>query len=296
MIPRTVATVSAEWAGLKARDITDLFFTPFNGTTVELPTTATVNLALRGRETSQQTGEVVYSLASDEQLLQDYALVAEQPTAPGGARVSDAVRFVLKKIGAYLGTPTGDGDVELDLIVWFPGVSGWDYLTPILQKASLRLFCDEWRRWQLVPATFDTPGMVVIDSGVNATGAVDSISRDRAAEWFDSAVLTYQWEDSAGNQHTRYDTFAPFNHTKTFTQTFDAVYPGPGAAQALVERAQGRGRVLDLAAVSDYHTRPGQTITSTLPDMSPVVGRVSSVRWAFPDDEMRVGTRNVTES
>lgn len=291
---KTAAYISTVLGGRNARYVSEIYFDPFEGTLVATPITATLDLTLRGRTIDQAAGEVTYSLASDEQLLQDYALVADQPTAPGGALASDVVRFALRKIGAYLAPGYSDAPVDVASIVWSPGVTAWDYLAPILQAAGLRLFCDELRTWRLVPATYDTgTTLITIATGTNATEASDTITRD--GEWFDSVVVVYRWTDDDGSQHTRYDSAASFPHSKTLTVEYDAVYPGPGAAQKILARSLGRGHQIIAGAVNDYAARPGNPILVTLPNTPALSGRVASVTWNFPGDEMSVTTRNMVE-
>jgi len=297
---QTAAALTSAFQGDTAADVTALYFEPYRGTQRVMPRSTSLFLTLRSRRLDWVTGEASYTLASDEALLQDYALVQTDALYPQGGTVSSAVRFALATIGAYLGTPEADADVADDeALRWEPGTSAWDYLMPILQDAGLRLFCDENRRWRLVPATYNRAEAMNLTISSNITGLMDTISRDAqeiSDQWYDSVVAIYRWRDEFDVEHTNYTTAqmpgiaAP---TKTLTVTYDGVGNAGIGAQLLLNRAQARGRQVTVEAVSDYTLRPGMTATLGLPETYTQTSRVASVTWNLPADEMTVTTRNV---
>lgn len=184
-----------------------------------------------------------------------------------------------------------------DSLVWEPGLSAWDFVQPLFQSAGLRLYCDEQRRWYLVDgSTFVAPGQTQLAYAVNLTEAQDTISRD-ADNWFDAVVVKYTWTAGDGSRKERFDTATTSGgYNKAQLIEFERPYPGNGFAQYVLKRSQGKGRVLDLASVSDYMTTPSQSIVATLPGTPYQTGVVSSVTWNLADDLMRIETRGLTDT
>jgi len=192
---------------------------------------------------------------------------------------------------ASTSTHTADSS---DAMTWQPGVTGWDFVEPLLQATGLRLYCNEARQWILQVAGTPQPGQLNISEGVNVTQGADTISRAR--DWYDSVVVAYlRNQDVDGKTIALYDA-AGAPGSKMLRLEYDRAYPGPGAAQAVLDRAQGRGRVLALEAISDYTATPGMTLSAALPDSPVQVGVISSVAWSFPDDRMTIGSRGLTDT
>lgn len=185
-----------------------------------------------------------------------------------------------------------DATAATTALDWPPGVSGWDYVNPMVQAANLRLWCDELRVWRLDPASTLQPGLLHISELTNATEAEDEITRD--ADWFDSVVIEYR-SVAAGATVLEYD-YAGAPGTKAKKFEYARAKPGSGAAAALLARAQGRGRVLKLEAVSDYDARPGEALLATLPDTPIQSGLVAAVKWRFPESEMAVESRGLVDT
>jgi len=197
---------------------------------------------------------------------------------------------------ASTSTRTNMSGVDRDpaMFDWLPGQSLWDFVQPLVQAGGLRLFSDEARVWHLVdPVTYAVPGLTTINAGEHATAATDTISR--YGDWFDSVVIRYRWTDAAGVVQIRYDA-AGSPSSKTLTIDESTPFPGVGAAAALLARSTARGRVFDLAAVSDYAVTPSQVLASKMPSTPRQVGTTSAVRWAIPADEMTVRSRGLTDS
>ena len=189
-----------------------------------------------------------------------------------------------------------------DALTWQPGTSAWDFLTPALQQAGLRLFADELGVWRLVDSTYSVDGRVVVNAGFNAYEAQDTISRDLTAEdgsplWFDGCVIKYSWIDSTGTQQQAWDAY-PLDGSATQAAYFEHsyAYPGPGMAEHYVKSANGHGRTLALTAAVDYLANPGMEASSTLPGTESQTGRVASVGWDFGADTMTVGTKGLVDT
>lgn len=291
----TIAEFNELWAGRSFADFNDANFDSWNTYGNTTPTGAEMNLHVRSREVDHVSGELRLELASDEALLQDYALISTATLTPSTATVRAAVELALFKIGATLATAGENATVgDVEAMVWEPGVTGWDYVSPLVQKANLRLYCDSDRVWRLVSALSTEPGLVSLSAENNVTLANDTITLEE--KWFDAVVVSYKWDDASGLSQVAYDIAGSETPKKVATYTIERPYPGPGAAQALLQRASGRGRVLDVSATSDYSAIPGKAVSISLPNTPAQTGFISSVEWSFPDDEMTVKSRGLIDT
>jgi hypothetical protein len=182
--------------------------------------------------------------------------------------------------------------VDYPAVVWKPGVSAWEYVKPILAQMNVRLFNDETNVWRIVDNSYSVPGSIRIAQGRNITDATDTISRDNE-EWFEAVVVRYTWTDADGVTREAVDTASLTGATKVRTIDVEQPYPGPGAASYILDRATGRGRTYDLAALSDYSTTPGMEVVSTLPETPINTGYITAVTWNFETDEMTVASRGL---
>jgi len=205
---------------------------------------------------------------------------------------------------AWTGTPNDSTstrtaliDRSPELLHWKPGVSAWEFIQPVFQAAGMRLFCDEQRRWYLVDgSTYIAAGSQQFSDETNLIEANDEIARDND-EWYDAASVTYRWIDGdTGTVQERIDYFAEPGATRTKTWVIERPYPGPGFAEYAVKRAAGKGRTLDLTAVSLYDATPSQPVTVTLPDTPIQTGVLRSVTFDLTDDRMRLTTRGLTDT
>jgi hypothetical protein len=260
------------------------------------------DLSLRDRSIDFVPGVTRLELRSDESLLQDDILVATSPNRAAQA-LSGSLRdiinaVVLSRIGAQLDPASTDysfRNADPETLLWPPGVSAWDFVDDLLVTAGLRLFCDDERRWRLVSSSFVVPELLAITVRQNVTGATESISRN-STDWFDAVLYHYTWTDSFGNAREAYDIAATPGYNKPLLIDVRRAYPGPGAAKYVLGRAAGKGRTLELRALSDYSTQPTRMITATLPGTPIQTGFITAVTWDFDTDEMTVATRSLTDT
>lgn len=290
----TNAALTSVYGSMTNGAITAQFFVPFNTFGVRATDQREANLHVRSRVIDHVAKEVRITLASDEALLQDYALVALAKYINTFTSLRSLVADVIGLIGATLQTGTDDAVIVAGA-EWLPGVSAWDYLSPLIETADLRLWCDESRHWWLTQRSPLVAGHLALATGEagTITDATDTIDRD--GEFYDAVVITYKWTDTLGAQQIAWDV-AGAGYTRVLSETREQIYPGPGAAAGILKRAEGRGRVLDIAAVSDYTATPGQAFTASLPDTVDQTGIVSAVTWEAPAAEMRVRTRGLIDT
>lgn len=181
-----------------------------------------------------------------------------------------------------------------ELFDWTPGQSLFEFLQPLLNMAGLRLFCDENRVWRLVkPEEYDVPGYVVAQGGYNTTEGADIISRNDDT-WADAVVVKYAWTDANGFTQTRYDA-AGDPTGKAIFRELEREYPGPGAAQHILNSYTGRGRVQSVTALGQYAATPGQDVTINLPGTLTQTGKVRSVTFDLRSGLMDLETRGLTD-
>lgn len=294
--PTSNADLTAAYGGWTNAQITAQFFKPWNPFGVRESQFLTADLGIRSRRIDHADKTVAFDLASDEALLQDVTLLAEEPYSLAADTTGRAlVNFVLAEIGAELEPGTFDFVIDADATQWLPGVDAYRYLQPVLEANAARLWCDERRRWWLTEREPSTIGHLTLSSGDNGNlvAADDTIDRD-GAEWFGSVVIRYRWVDSEGATHQAWDTAG--TEYPTLSLDREQPYPGPGAAAAMLDRARGRGRVLNERAVSDYNARPGQSFTASLPGTPVQTGVVQGVAFEWPAAEMQVKTRGLIDT
>lgn len=291
---QTCAAVTTAWTGLFLYEISAQHYYPFNAFGLRAATTRSLNLTLRERRLDYANSEVSLTLSSDEALLQDYALVQNTNYVPNTTSVRYIIQYVLSLIGRTLTDGSADGTFAADAGIWEPGQNAWDYLQPLIQAAGLRLYCDENRVWYLVSDVTNIPGSIQLAYTGTVTDANETISRD-STDWYDAVVIKYEYVDGSGNTIVAYDSASTLGFSKVLNLTYDTAYPGAGAAARVLARAQGRGRVNDISAISDYSAAPGIEASITMPFVDTQVGNLSAVTWNYPNDEMTVKTRGLIE-
>lgn len=182
-----------------------------------------------------------------------------------------------------------------EALTWRAGVSAMAFLHPLLQAAGFRLWCDEQRNWWLATDEYRAEGSQAWIWGVNIKSAGESLSREDDG-WFDGAVYVYTWTDQNGVQQTREDSFilpvTPPNVPKVRRfELRNTPYPGPGRAETIVRRAQGRGRTINVAGIPTWEETTGQLLSVTLDDTPVQIGIVQTVTYDFGGDLVTVSSR-----
>lgn len=303
-ISQPLSTLSSTYAGKKILDLTTAwntktiaqlsaaYFTPFN---TSLPSTyknfeRQFDLAIRSRTINVNDSTITIELASDEALLQDYALVQSTNFSPNTTDLRTIVKGVLARIGDSLTTGTTTATIDANASLWAPGQNAWDYLTAMISQAKLRLFCDEQRNWYLVNDTYTATGLTELYDVQTITSAAENINRNND-DWFDAVVVKYTWTNDAGANVVTYDTAYTLGFKKTKLIEINSLYPGAGAAQRILNRAISRGISKDVSAVNNYQVTPSTACNIYLTGYATENGYVRSVTWSLPSDVMTVKTR-----
>lgn len=302
-----VSTMTAAWAGLTLAQVSALYAHPWQAGSVPAPQRRPFDLSLRARTIDYVAGTITVRAASDEALLMAYAMTKlmipeglwARPFQMSGFTPDDIVRSVLRLAapGAILTTDPGfiPPFPDQEARTWKPGVTAWDFLSPITASTGYRLWCDETRRWWLtVPGTATVAGTVALADDVSIVTATDTVDLDSTL-WADAVVVTYSYTDQdTGLQTVRWDIAAPDSPTRVASIDHSTAYPGTGEAAARLVKLLGQGREEVVSAVSEFTAYPAQDLTIALPDID-LAGYVTGVVWRIPDDRMDVRARELTE-
>ncbi|MGO2658430.1 MAG: hypothetical protein ACTH9T_04815 [Mycetocola reblochoni] len=300
--PVPVSLLSSLWsdvrlAGLTARygdDVTVAGLTaevarPYNDEGIRPSARQSFMLTLRARHLSAAEGKVTLTLAGDEARAMDYGLVDSSPEMTGTTSVRGAVRLVLERIGAPLAPGTADAAIEdIDAATWEPGMSGWDWVSPLVEAANMRLWADFQGLWHLDPLDdLYRPGANQL---VEFVQVEDEVARDD--DYYDAVVVVYRWT-SGDTDKVAYDTASNGTGTKTLTIERDTPWPGSGAARGILDRMKAQR--ITLETVANLAQLPRTTVRVAAPDLPEYVGHVRSVAWEFGTDRSVITTRNLTK-
>lgn len=185
---------------------------------------------------------------------------------------------------------------EPEALLWPAGVSGMDFLHPLLMRAGFRLVCDELRRWTLRNADYRAEGNQTYRHGGNIETADETLSREDGA-WCDAAVYEYVWAGRDGIERRRIDTFALNNPPSKVmrVELRDTPYPGAGRAESVVRRAQGRGRTVTVSAIPTWQEHTDQALSIVLEGTPIQTGIANRIDFDFNADTV-TATSNTTDT
>jgi hypothetical protein len=306
--PWTIADITADVAGdvsdmtalvggQPVSFITNRYYEPWNGSSVRPDRKRFFTLLVTERTFDDVANELTITATSLESLLLGDALLSTTPLDPASTSLRTIVQSVLNRYGEVLDTAALDATVaEATSTVWQPGVGAWEYVDPMLEAASLRLWCNEAGVFTISTRQATTPGSATITPTGTMTGLVDRMSNDPSI-WYDGVVVEYRWVDAFDLNQVAYDVAGsqPAKSVLRVERT-NTIYPGPGAAAGILDRGQGRGRVLDVTAINDYTLSPGMPATITPLDTEAQNGYLSALTWRLPDAEMDVSSRGLVDT
>lgn len=278
--------------------VSNLFYRPWNSALVLASQRRDSTFLVTEREFDDRTKRLILTAHTRDALLIGDALLETVPLDPSSTDLRTICASVIARYGDTLAAGGADATVaETEATIWRPGVTAFDYLDPMLEAASLRLWCDDSGIWQLTERQSTVEGSVSIAATGSMTDHRDRMTRTDTEIWFDGVAIVYQWVDDLGANQVAYDT-APADTVVSSVKTIErnTPYPGPGAAAGILSRAEGRGRALTVEAVSNYTVTPGQSITLTPPDTPIQTGFLAGVSWRYPEGTMSVETRGLVDT
>jgi len=286
----SIADITLAWTGLIIQEVSDMYWRSYPSGIYD-NYRRSFDLAVRTRTTDIVNGTVTLDLASDEALMQDYVLVSTLNYSPGSLQLRDIIKDVLAKIGDYLLPDTTNATVTTAAALWAPGQNAWDYLITMVQAAGFRLYCDERRLWHLVDDTFTQPGIAELFALGTIKNIDDVVSRD-SDTWCDAVIIKYTWVNDLGATVNTYDTATVAGkYTKARFLQFQGNYPGPGAAQRILDRAIAKGIQREVKAVSNYAVQPSMPCDIYLVGKPTENAFIQAVTWNIPGDDMTIKTR-----
>lgn len=299
-----ISTVTAAYGGdvsnLTAADLMEVWrmsdFLHSSGTFNPAPSTVFDGyLMLRTVEKNYINGETTLELTSHEAILLD-SIGYPTDLFFSFTSLRDIINYVLQNtIGVFTQLQPGTADYTYSpayVFAWLPNQTAWDVLDVLVKAANLVLYCDEAGNWYLNEAG-STSGDLYLKDDDNITTLTSRIDRN-SSNFFDYAVVEYVQP----NDVVSYDTFG----TSGFDISKDAYFkiegindPGGNAAQALVWRAETRGEIYEIEAISNYDTRPRQTMTIDVAGEPIKTAVIQSLTFSLPSARMSVDIRDLQE-
>lgn len=277
--------------------LTSAFYVPWNGALARSSQRRTFDLFLLERAYDDVAKEMTLTAVSDEAYLVNGALVDDAPYDPSSTDLATIVEAILARYGLELSLDSETATVaEADATIQKPGEADWEYLHPMIEAASLRLWADEAGTFTISPRPLNLDGGISLTGSGTMTRHVDTMTLDPEL-WWDAVIVHYSWLDALGATLEAWDVAGAFpSKAARIEERPNTVYPGVGAAAGILARGEGRGRKLEIAAVSDYDASPGVPAIITPPDTITQTGYLGSVRFRFPDGEMDVTTRELVDT
>jgi hypothetical protein len=291
----TLAKITADVGGpTLAAKSAKFIGTPWN-TVAYTPSSKSLDLIVLTRTRDLVNGTVALTLASDEALLQSYALTGNAPVTFTVASTRDLVTTVLARIGAVLEFGYEDGPIDPDGAVWEPGVSALDFLDPHLKASGLQLWCDSGRWFLLAPDAYEGAQLTTLTKGTDVVAAERETST--AGDYFDAVVVAYEWDNGTTTGTAFY--YAATSPTPLHVRRFDyRTAPGRYAQQAaedLLRRGPVRADTWTVVGLANYYTAPRDGLRLTL-DSSEVNGIIRAVTFNLARAEMRLTPTRMIES
>jgi hypothetical protein len=184
-------------------------------------------------------------------------------------------------------------------LLWSSGVSGYDFVKPILDAVGLRLFLRQDGVWCLADNGYTVPGQLAIQYGSNLYEGSELLSiGETDADGFpmnaDAVILRYSWTDAiTGAERSATDTATTASYKRPWVQDIDLPFPGPGQAKFLLQRLQARRYRIDASVRPDWTARPGMTALISLANRPAQTGYVQALEFDVARGVMDVTTKGL---
>lgn len=275
------------WDGMTLDEIDASLAVTYDLQAYQQGTFRATNLGVRSTSYDATRNETTVQFASDEAFAQDYASLAMYQLG-FGTDLRTTVGQALRYIGATLQPGTLTYTLE-EAPVWEPGESLWSFLNPLVTAAGLLLYSDETRAWWLINPDTHKPGQITLSGADSIVGAVSIVDRE-SDEWADGVLVVYNSVNSLGASISRYDSAGVPRPSKVITVTYErTVFPGAGAAAAILNRISRRGRQVPVDAVNNYDSLPSTAVSIAVNRFGEVQqGFIKSVEWGMLDGNWRM--------
>lgn len=254
-------------------------------------------LMLRKVTKDYVSGETTLELTSHEAILQD-SIGYPSDLAFAFTSLRSIINFVLADtIGALTQLQPGASDYTYSpaySFLWLPNLTAWDILDALVKAANLVLFCDEKGDWYLNPAS-STSGDLYLKDDDNITMLSSTIDRN-SQTFFDYAVVEYRNEGSVPVYKNFGTSGFPISKDAYFlVENVEPPAAPANAAQSMVWRAETRGIIYNVEAISNYDARPRQNMTIDVTGEAVKTAIIQSISWSLPSARMSVDIRDLQE-
>jgi hypothetical protein len=254
------------------------------------------DLGVRSIDYDYVAKEATIELASDEALAQDVHGYGDDIMVKYYS-LRDLLNEVLSGLdGAQLQPGTANESYpfgyNLEKYEVNVGNTLWDFIETVTTASGFRVYCDEQRRWYLIESTA-VIGDLVLDDTDNITAFNKSFSRDTL--WYNQAVIEYEDPSAGVNIFDSYYATGTGALRTFYQKKENMVFPGFGAAQAIVERSLTRGETYSVEAIANFDARPQQSLVVDITGEPVKTGVVQSITWSLPSARMSVDIRNLEE-
>jgi hypothetical protein len=131
-------------------------------------------------------------------------------------------------------------------------------------------------------------------SGSSTTDFSDTLNR--LGDWYSAVVIQYSWTTPDNKTHGQTDTAVGVGTVPQrylYVQKDNTVFPGFGAAQAILNRVSLYGHEVSITALNEFDTLPGDVLSVTTP-AGTYTGVASAVTFDFIGKTMTVTSRNLS--
>lgn len=292
---KALASISTQFDGEPLAAVTRSTYHDFaNPEGARRSTVRTWRLMLRSVDVDRRAGTVSMSLASGEARLSDWMHMSPTADRVPGQDMVQKLEFILHFAGFPAGITyrpaTVPTDAEIgDEAVRAPGSSALEFVSGLTRHHGLMLWCDEFGLWHLATDRSVSATRVLRSAGADRSVSNELSRRSRDDGWVTAVMAIYTWEGV--DHYDIYSLYVP-NPESALILRFNRPFPGPGLAENTYRHLASRGRLIELQAVADYVINPGQTVRYESPRET-VTGRLASIRWQYPDDQMSIRLREV---
>ncbi len=301
-----ISTVTAAYGGdvsdLTAADLMEVWrmsdFLHSSGTFNPAPSTIFDGyLMLRTVTKDYVSGQTTLELTSHEAILQD-SIGYPSDLAFAFTSLRSIINFVLEEtIGIFTQLQPGAADYTYSpaySFLWLPNLTAWDVLNALVTAANLVLYCDEKGDWYLNEVGA-TSGDLYLKDDDNITMLSSKIDRSSPG-FFDYAVVEYRNEGSVPVYKNFGTSGFPISKDAYFlVENVEPPAAPANAAQAMVWRAETRGIIYSVEAISNYDARPRQNMTIDVTDEAVKTAIIQSISWSLPSARMSVDIRDLQE-